>query len=251
MHPILFSCGSVTVYSYGFAVALGVLVALFFLARRGAREGFNKNDVTDCAIYSVFSGVVGGRIIYILKNWSEFVSNPIAIFELWKGGLVFYGGVGGALIFFILFCRAKKISFLRLADLFVPYLALAHVFGRIGCFLNGCCYGKPTRLPWGVSFPGQIDVLHPVQIYEAIFLVILFVVLSKLYSRRRFDGEIFLLYFMVYPASRFVFEFFRGDQCVFFFGLTLFQAVSILIIGLALTAYFFMMRSRKHKTGKI
>lgn len=250
MHPVLFSYGSVTIYSYGFAVALGVLVALFFLARRGAREGFNANDVTDCAIYSVFSGVVGGRIIYVLKNWNEFVSNPIAIFELWKGGLVFYGGVGGALIFFILFCRAKKISFFRLADLFVPYLALAHVFGRIGCFLNGCCYGKPTVLPWGVSFPGQIVVLHPVQIYEAFFLFVLFLTLSGLYSRRRFDGEIFLLYFVIYPAGRFAFEFLRGDQYSCFLGLTLFQVVSMVIIAAALAAYFLMLHGRGRKAGK-
>lgn len=249
MHPVLFSWGPITLYSYGLMVALGVVVAILFLRRRGEYNGFDTDTVTDCAIFSVLSGIIGARVVYVIQEWGVFKLDPLSMFQIWKGGLAFYGGVGGALLFFYIFCRLKKVPFLQMADLFVPFLALAHAFGRIGCFLNGCCYGKPTSLPCGVRFPGGTETLHPVQLYAFFLLMVLFFVLSWIYRRRRFNGQVFLMYFILYPVGRFFLEFFRGDATEFVFRLRFFQAVSIAIIAITLFAYIIISRRALKKGG--
>jgi len=242
MHPVLFSWGPITLYTYGLMIALGVVVSILFLRHRGASNGFDVDTVTDCAVFSVLSGIVGARVGYVIQEWSVFKLDPLSMFQIWKGGLAFYGGVAGALLFFYIFCRVNKIPFLRMADLFVPFLALAHAFGRIGCFLNGCCFGKPTTLACGVRFPGGTETLHPVQLYAFVFLVALFFILSWIYRHRRFDGQVFLMYFILYPIGRFFLEFLRGDEARFVFGLRLFQAVSIVIILVTLAVYIIISR---------
>ena len=160
------------------------------------------------------------------------------------GGLVYYGGMMASFAGFFLYTKKVRLPFLAAADFTIPYIALTHAFGRIGCFLNGCCFGKPCALPWAVRFPGGIAAVHPVQIYEALFNFGLFVLLRGRYTRRHFAGEITALYLMMYPTGRFVFEFLRGDQPPWLGSLTLHQLLSLAYWGAGFALYGILRRSR-------
>lgn len=218
MKPVLFSLGPFSVYSFGAVIALGVLVSLFFMVHRARHDGFPKPDHVYDGVFTVLlSGFLGGRLLYGLQNLESYRSEPLKILAFWEGGLVFYGGVLGSLLGLWIFSSVKRLPYWQVLDFLIPYVALTHAFGRIGCFLNGCCYGKVCPFPWGVPLPGHAEALHPTQLYEALFLIGLFFVLSALYKRRRFDGEVFASYLMLYAAGRFAVEFFRGDNPIYYF----------------------------------
>lgn len=236
MHPILFSFGPLHVYSFGFMAALGVLVCLFLMTRAAKRFGFPKpQDVSDLVFVTVASGFFGGRLAYVFENFRGYLGHPLRIFAVWEGGLIFYGGVIGALLGLLLFMRLKKIPYFAGLDFLLPYTALTHAFGRIGCFLNGCCYGRRCDLPWAVRFP-ETGRVHPTQLYEAAFNMALFVFLRNRYARRNFDGEVSGYYFMIYAAGRFVIEFFRAGNPGWG-ALTVNQWTSFLIFGFGALIY--------------
>ena len=189
MYPILLKIGSITVYSYGFMLALGVGVSLILIMRKARKEGIDEEAVLDLTIITVLSGLIGARLFYVFfYDWEYYRLNPLQILDFRNEGLVWYGAfiLGAAAA--LLYVRIKRLSFWRTFDLFAPYLALGYAFGRIGCFLNGCCFGTPTDLPWGVVFPG-LDAVprHPAQLYSTLLSLGLFAFLLWLYPRRRFD----------------------------------------------------------------
>jgi len=215
MKPVLFSFGSLSLYSFGVMVGLGILLSITLMMRHAKREGiFTRDDIFDFVFVIVFFGFIGGRLFYVFENFSYYVSNPLSIFKIWEGGLIFYGGQLFALLGGLLFVRRKKMSLWPALDFVTPYIALSHAFGRIGCFLNGCCYGKFCDLPWGVKFPRLGYHVHPTQLYEAFFNVALFVFLYVLTPKKKFKGQIALLYFMGYAMSRFTIEFWREPSVV-------------------------------------
>ena len=234
MHPILFSFGPVRLYSYGFLVALGVVSAIAYLRKQSAGIGVEPARVMDLALLAVVSGFVGARVFYVIQEWDYFIASPHQILQLWEGGIVFYGGLLGGFLGFAAFVWAKRLSLLAMLDLFVPAVALAQGFGRIGCFLNGCCYGIPAHVPWSVQFPFLADRVHPVQLYEALFCWILAAVLFVLWSKRLRAGTVTGAYFILYPVGRFFFEFLRGDHAGLIWNLTLHQWVSLLVAAVGL-----------------
>lgn len=219
MHPILFNAGPVAVYSYGTMFAVGFAVSFFFMYRQAVRNNIDKDVITNLAFLTLFSGIAGARILYIIINIGYYLAHPSDVLNLSKGGLIFYGGFFGGIAAFAYYSTRKKIGFLNAADICMPYLALTHAFGRIGCFLNGCCYGKISS--GGFSYPTQI--------YSSILLILIFFILRFWQTRRHFVGEIFLAYCLIYSIKRFFIEFLRGDNMPVAFGLTMSQLISIFV----------------------
>ena len=245
MKPILFSFGAFHLYSYGLSVAVGVLLALFLMTRRAQKEGFPKSDeVLDLAFAILVWGFVGARLFYVLQNLSFYASYPLKIFAVWEGGLIFYGGALASILGFWRTVRKLHLPFWKTLDFIVPYGALAHAFGRIGCFLNGCCYGKACVLSWAVRFPEVAYRVHPTQLYEAFYDLALFVFLLVRRKRSRFEGEIGLLYFIFYGMGRYLIEFVRQPAGWMWMGLTSNQWLSAAIIAVS----FVLFQSRQRKT---
>ncbi len=246
MHPIIFSFGVIHLYSYGFLVAIGVLSAIFLIRRNAKWILLNPDISVDLAMTTVVSGFIGARIFYVLQHWSFFRGVPLDALKIWEGGIVLYGGLIGGLIGFFLFVKWRGLSFLAMLDLFVPATALAQGFGRLGCFLNGCCFGRESKLPWAVKFPFLDEKVHPTQIYESIYCFALAFFLYHLWKRRKTDGTVALAYFILYPIGRFFIEFLRGDQRHYFLNFTLAQWMSLLFLAVA----FYFFRIRKSSRGK-
>jgi phosphatidylglycerol:prolipoprotein diacylglycerol transferase len=243
MKPVLFSFGALHLYSYGLSIAVGVLISLFLMQRRAAQEGFpGKDDVLDISFSVLIWGFLGARLFYGVQNFSYYLSYPLKIFAVWEGGLIVYGGLVFGLLGFWLMLRKKKIPFWKMLDFIAPYTALSQAFGRIGCFLNGCCYGKACALPWAVRFPEMTHAVHPAQLYEAIFDLWLFAFLLAYRKKSRFDGQTGLAYFLLYGLGRFFVEFLREPGWAWQ-GITFNQWLSVAVIFAAFL--FFQFRKRK------
>ena len=256
MRPTLVKLGSIPLRSYGVMMMVGFLVGLYRALRAGRKKGIEPAALTDAALYSLLSGVVGARLVFVLLNWPEFRRNLGSVFSVWEGGLSFHGGVACAVGVVYLYTRRKRISFLLLADTLAPSLAIAYGFTRIGCFLNGCCYGVQTHLPWAVKFPGVIGLRHPTQLYAAaasFFIYLLLVRIEKIHKADgtyasghicrpeacKNDGLVFAAYLALYSLYRFLIEILRQGATaeVVFWGLTQAQLVSVVVLvaaGLAL-----------------
>lgn len=245
MHPILFKIGPVPIYAYGFMLALGFMIGIYLARERAKIDGIDPNSVIDLGAYVLISGVVGARLVYVLANIREYLSRPLEVFMVHHGGLVFYGGVALATATGVLFLRKRKISILRMGDSVIPYVALGQAIARIGCLLNGCCYGKPTSLAWGIQLPGHPLVLHPTQVYLSLNGLAVFLILVFLRERKSYPGQVFLAYFLLYPFTRFFIEFFRGDCPLIFGGFTPSQLASVGIFFLALA--IFIPLERRHR----
>lgn len=243
MHPILLKVNSLNVYSYGFMVAMGFIVAVFLMCRSAGRFNLDKDRIMDLSIIVLVAGVIGARTLYIILNPKYFIANPLEIPMLAKGGLVWYGGFLTALFAMMIYVRRKGYGFFEVADFFVPYLALAQAFGRMGCFLNGCCYGIEASpgYPFAVIFPQDPFSRHPTQIYAAAALILIYIILRIWQERPHFTGVIFLAYCLLYSGKRFLIEFVRGDNPRVIMGLTLSQAFSFVIF---LVALFLFVRLR-------
>jgi phosphatidylglycerol:prolipoprotein diacylglycerol transferase len=245
MKPILFSFGTVHLYSYGLSIVVGVLLSFFLMRRRALKEGFPKPDEVSDIVFTVLVwGFVGARLFYVSQNLSYYASQPLKILAVWEGGLIFYGGAIAAFFGLWLMARKRRWSFWKALDFLVPYGALTQAFGRIGCFLNGCCYGKACYLPWAVQFPELSKAVHPAQIYEALYDLVLFAFLLARRKRARFDGEIGLLYFLLYGIGRYTIEFLREPSWMWL-GLTSNQWLSAGIIATA----FILFQSRRPKSS--
>lgn len=239
MHPILFKAGFITVYSYGVMLSLAFLLAVFFAGRQAQKQNIPAEKIWDLGFVLIIAGIIGARILFIALNLRFYLSAAWwEIFMLHHGGLVFYGGLISALIGGVIFLKYNNLPILSMADLVIPYVALAQAIGRLGCFLNGCCYGRVTHLFLGIRFPHNDNSLHPTQLYSAVFLFLLFLGLAGIGRRRKFAGQVFILYFIFYGIGRFIVEFFRGDNPIFFAGLTVSQVLSAVAIILASVMYW-------------
>ena len=220
MHPILLQFDNFTIHSYGFFIAVGFLVCLFLMRSKARKTGIDPDAVTDIALWTLVAGLLGARLLFVITKWSYYLEHPAALIRIWEGGLVFYGGFLSGLAVFIWQVRRKKLELWELLDLAAPSLAIAHFFGRIGCFLAGCCFGKPTDgVTWcSVVFTNPNGIaplnipLHPTQLYDAVNNLLLFFALEYVYRRRRFTGQIFCIYLAWYALGRIVVETFRGDD---------------------------------------
>lgn len=215
MRPVLFQLGGINIYSYGFFVALGIIIATLYLTRKMSREGGSPDTVIDLTLIVVVSGIIGARLAYILlyDPW-YYLSHPLHILMFQEGGLAFYGAFILGFLAAVLYLRKAGIPVLAFLDLVSPAVALGYSVARMGCFLNGCCYGKPTELPWGVVFP-VVDGLrrHPTQIYSLLAALLIFgILLWKTRRGIRFQGQIFSLFLILYGLLRAGIELLRENN---------------------------------------
>lgn len=224
MHPILLKIGPFTMYSYGLMVAIGFAVSVFLIYRRAAKFNISQDKVIDLAILILVWGIIGARLLYVLLNLSFYLTNPLDIIKLSNGGLVWYGGFAAALLAVIVYLKKNGLNFWDITDLFAPYIALGQSFGRIGCFLNGCCYGISG---------------FPIQLIASASLFIIFLILLVMQDKRHFAGEVFLGYCILYSLKRFIIEFFRGDNPKILSVFTLSQVISVVIFAAALALFIY------------
>lgn len=249
MHPIIAKLGPLYVYSYGLMVAIGFAAATILAYKQAPRFGIDKDKIIDFIIIILIGGVIGGRVLYVLTNMSYYAANPAEIINISKGGLVWYGAFLFGIIIAVLFVKINKINFWEGGDLLAPYIALAQGFGRIGCFLNGCCYGTvvPAANMLSVIFPNESVYRHPVQVYSAVFLIILYLILRIWQDKRHFSGEVFLGYAVLSSAGRYGLEFLRGDNPKIFINMTMSQIISIGIFTLSLLILIYRYASWKKR----
>lgn len=249
MCRIAFHFGSFTVTWYGIFVAIGFMAGLWTASRRALRYNIHPETIIDLGPWLLVGAILGARTLYVTSYWHEsFANQPISeIFMVQHGGLVYYGGLIGASLACILYAMIKRLPLWRLSDILAPSIALGYFFGRWGCLMNGCCYGRPTTMPWGIVFPpSAADVgndtypnhVHPTQIYDSLLNLCLYGFLVWLYRRKKFDGQVFAAYLICFAFTRSFVEYFRGDYTPmhYWLGLTPGQVVSIgiLITGLLL-----------------
>lgn len=245
MHPILFSIGDWPVYTYGVLLAVAYLAGLQLAVIRARRQGVDATKVMDFGIYLIIAALVGAKLTLVVIDFDYFRTRPGEILSLVRAGGVFYGGLLAALGVGLWLVRRYQLPAWTVADLAAPGIALGHVVGRLGCLAAGCCYGRPTDLPWGITFTDPVAAanvgtplgvaLHPTQIYDAgVELVILVGLLLTERKGRPFAGRTFWLYMLLYAISRFVIEFYRGDERGMMLGMPTSQLVSILLVPVAL-----------------
>lgn len=243
MHRILFSIGGLNVYSYGVFLALGFIVAVFVARYRFEEQYKNPDIILDLVLAAVVGGILGARIFYVVGHWSYYIAHKSEIFKINMDGLVFYGGLLLGLALTLVIGRWKKLRFWTTMDLAGLCVPLALAFGRIGCLLNGCCYGKVTSLPWGISYPaasGIIGARHPTQIYELFLDLTLFGLLWWKKDSFEREGTIFWLFAIGYAVIRFTMEFFREHSTAgAAFG---FQMMSLALFVVAAVVLLFRYR---------
>ncbi len=248
MHPILFSVFGKEIYSYGIMAALGFLCSILTWLWLGRRETRPSGFAADLGFWLMTSGIVGSRLAYVVANASYYRTHLLEIMRIDQGGLIFYGGFLLACLALVLFARHHRLPLWHLADFAIPGLAIGHALGRIGCFLNGCCYGRPAGDAFcGIAYPPLCEPgklfpgipLYPVQLIESAALLILWFVLLFAYPRRKKNGAVFALYLVLYPPIRFLLEYLRGDERQSWFALDVAQATSIglFLAGILLFAF--------------
>ncbi|MGA9882302.1 MAG: prolipoprotein diacylglyceryl transferase [Candidatus Acidiferrales bacterium] len=245
MHPVLFTFGPFTVYTYGVLVAAGFIAGLWYAHWQAPRAGIDPRKVWNLGIYGILVALAVSKLWLIFSNLDYYIASPRAIFSAAtiESGGVFYGGVIGGLAWAFLYTYFQKMSFLSVLDVSAAGVALGHGIGRLGCFAAGCCYGKPTAMPWGVTFTSHVAArlagtplnvaLHPTELYGSAAEFLNFLFLIWLGARQRFSGQLIGTYFILYGIERGTIEFFRGDpgRTLMFHGaVSLMQFVSVGLI---------------------
>lgn len=268
--PLPFFQRNIPIYSYGFMLMVAFLVAITIARWRARKEGIDANKITDLGIYLVCAGIFGARLFFIIQFFEDYKNNLFSIFKIYEGGLVYYGGLFAGIVTLFVYVRKHHLPFLKIIDILMPSAALGLGFGRIGCFLNGCCFGKVAlHIPWAIQFPRTLDKtgmvdgspaflhqyelglvhlsdvhtlpIHPTQLYSFLSDVALFFILSAFFKYRKRDGEVLLLFGILYPVIRFCMEALRDDNPLFF---NLFTVAQIISIGMFVVSVVFFAISR-------
>lgn len=242
MQPELFKIGPIPVNGYGTMIALGIAVAILLSMKRAKKRGIEEEPIIDIAIYGILGGVLGAKLLFILTELPNIIKNPSVLPELIKSGFVLYGAIIGGALAALIYCKRKGKKFLQYFDLIAPSIAIAQGFGRIGCFLAGCCYGKETNSPIGVVFNNALSFaphgvkVHPTQLYSSIGDFIIAATLLYFAAKPRKNGQVAGLYMILYSIGRFAVEFFRGDPRgnIFFLSTSQFICIFVLIGGIIL-----------------
>jgi phosphatidylglycerol:prolipoprotein diacylglycerol transferase len=236
MYPELFHIGSFPINTYGVFLALAFLSAILLSVRLGAKDGLPRERIYDLCLWMLLASLVGSKVLMLFTE-PEYRQDPMQLLSLdfLRSGGVFYGGLIGAVVAGFFLMRRFQLPWWKTADACAPGIALGNFFGRQGCFAAGCCWGEPTTLPWGVKFSQlgheitgvPIDTyLHPTQLYESFSMLIVFFFLLWLHRRRRFSGQVILVYALLYSVIRFAIEFVRDDPRGDILGLTTLTGLS-------------------------
>jgi len=245
MRPVLFELWGIKIYGYGAMIALGILAAIMLLSYRAKKRGYNEEKIFDMAILAIVFGVLGGKLLYIITDMKNVIANPSVLKDV-GSGFVVYGSIMGGFLGLYIYCKKKKWNLLEIVDLVVPSLPLAQGFGRIGCFLAGCCYGRETTPLMGVIFPNNPLCLAPssvrlipTQMYSSIFDFALAAFLLWYDKKERKHGRVFAMYLIIYSIGRFFVEFLRADVrgSVGFLSTSQFISLFIIVLGIFLYNY--------------
>jgi len=236
--------GPFTIYTYGVLLAASYLLGLRLAMWRAKRWGLDANRVLDLGIYIIIAALIGAKLLLLVVEFDQFRQSPADLLSLARSGGVFYGGLILAVLVAFWYIARHGLPFWTTTDVFAPGIALGHVTGRLGCFAAGCCYGRETTLPWGITFHNPLAAanvgtplgvpLHPTQLYEAgAELLILGLLLATEPRGRRFPGRTFWLYMLLYAISRYIIEFYRGDPRGEMFGMSTSQVSSFVLAPLS------------------
>jgi phosphatidylglycerol:prolipoprotein diacylglycerol transferase len=222
MFPRLIQIGSFYLPTYGVLLAIAYLVGIWMLRRKARAEGLPEQKIFDFSLYVLAAAILGAKLLLVIVEFRRYAANPASLVEVLRSGGVFYGGLIAATAVGVWYMRKHRLPAWKIADMGAPSIALGEAIGRWGCFAAGCCYGKPTDLPFGVTFTDPFAneavgtplnvALHPTQLYLSLNALIIFFVLQWAYRRRTFDGEVFWLYVLLYAITRGILETFRGDS---------------------------------------
>jgi len=248
MYPELFRIGSFPINTYGVFLALAFLGAILITVKLGERDGLPREKIYDLSLWMLLASLIGSKLLMLFTE-PEYRADPMQLFSLdfLRSGGVFYGGLFGAVLAGYILMKRYRLPWWKTADACAPGIAIGNFFGRQGCFAAGCCWGKPTSLPWGVKFSElgheitgvPIDAhLHPTQLYESFSMLIVFGFLLWLHKHKRFSGQVILLYVLLYSIIRFLIEFVRDDPRGDILGLTTLTGLSTsqiisIIVGVA------------------
>jgi phosphatidylglycerol:prolipoprotein diacylglycerol transferase len=258
VHPIAFYLGSLPIRWYGVMMALAFIAGLWTATRRARLVNVPGEVISDTMLWLMAGSIIGARFVYVTTYWKqEFANEPFSeVFMIQHGGLVYYGGLIGASVAGIGYLLWKKLPVWKIADILAPSVALGSVFGRIGCLLNGCCYGRACDLPWAIHFPADHEThgigVHPTEIYDGLLNLILYLGLAWLFRRKKFDGQIFAAYLIVYAVFRSIAEYFRGDYPADHIHeglLTSAQLLSVPILAAGIALYFWRSHQGAAKRG--
>lgn len=256
MHPILFTIpifGGLRIYTYGVLVATAFALGILWTVHEARLAGINREKILDLAFNIVVSALIGSRILYILVEWRRYLHHPLEIFKIWEGGLIFFGGLIAAILTSFYYLKKQKLPFFKVADLYMPGVAIGHAIGRLGCLASGCCHGREASgISWAITFPdlpyslAPIGIpLYPVQLMEATAEASIFLLLVLLRRGKKFDGQIFATYLAVYGILRIILEHFRGNLSRAFIippWLSASQLISLFLILIAVVSYLKLKR---------
>ncbi len=271
MYPILFEIGPLSVRTYGLLLAVSFLVGIILALRRARARGLNQNKMINMSLLIMLAGIVGARIMYVIPHWNEFSANPLDIISPFQSsgsigltGLTMYGGFIAAVLVSILYLRVNGLSVWKACDAFAPSIALGIGISRVGCFMNGCCFGLPTESALGVVFPAFSAAgsfypdahLHPAQLYNAVLGFGLFGLLLWLDRKPRFDGFIFAVLLISEPITRFFVDLFRYYESSMTLGslggvaLSVNQGISIVLVGMGLLLLGWLRNRAGQRSGR-
>jgi len=253
VYPKLFELGPFTVYTYGVLLAVSYLLGLKMAMSRAKERHLDSNRVLDLGIYIIIAALIGAKALLLVVDFDQFRQSPAELLSLARSGGVFYGGLILAVLVAFWYINKHGMAFWTTCDVFAPGIALGHVTGRLGCFAAGCCYGRPTTLPWGITFHNPLAAanvgtplgipLHPTQLYEASAeLFILLLLLGTERRGKRFAGRTFWLYMLLYAISRYIIEFYRGDPRGEMFGMSTSQFISAVLAPLSVVMLIWLSR---------
>ncbi len=237
MLPVLLQIGPIKLFTYGLMAAIGLVTGVTLAARRAEKEGLDGGLIADLGFYVIIAAIAGSRLMYVIVEYPAYIAEPLRIFKLWEGGLVFYGGFIACVPVVWWFIGKHKLPFWKVADVLAPYLALAHAIGRLGCLAAGCCYGKPTGSWINIVFTNPAGLaplgvpLYPTQLFDSLNEFTIFLILLAIRRHKKFDGQLMAGWITLYSFGRFIVEHFRGDPRGHFLGLSLSTSQGIAIIG--------------------
>jgi len=272
VHSKLFQIGPLEIHSYGLMLALSFLIGIYFSMYRAKKQGIDPNKIIDLSVIIVISAIFGSRFLYVIFHLDEFKGhwldtiNPFqSSGQIGIAGLTMLGGLIAAVVFGLVYLKIKKLPVLKIADIAIPAIGIGIFITRIGCFLNGCCYGVPTNAPWGMvfpsespagfSFPGQ--AIHPAQLYSSLYGLIIFGLVLFLERYKKFDGFLLYIFFILYGISRFIVDLFRyyESSMVLFqlgkFSISVNQVISIVMILMGCTLIYINLVRKKNENKKI
>jgi len=254
VYPELFSIGPITVYSYGVLLAASYLLGLWLAMRRAKQWGLDPSRVLDLGIYIIIAALIGAKLLLLIVDFDQFSRSTADLLSLARSGGVFYGGLILAVAVAFWYVIKHRLPLWTTCDVFAPGIALGHVTGRLGCLAAGCCYGRPTQLPWGITFTNPLAAanvgtplgipLHPTQIYEAgAELLILIFLLATERRGKPFAGRTFWGYMFLYAVSRYIIEMYRGDPRGEVLGVSTSQFISLVLAPLSIVMLVWLSRT--------